>query len=392
MPSMARIVCGKMTLRRSFVATLVVMVLALAQLGCSEPQTVDANGMNSDGEYSVELSFEAEGLDRNGSRVLLSVDSGESHPPEEYVGVGELLWLRPGEYQIKPKVSPIASDGRIYRVGYQSTEGHHQTTVTVGEDGTIETSGAIAFESIRACDATKEELAEAIECVRDDPERSQEADRLEAAAKAWREEGIAARKKWARDFDFDSLAQAYEQFLQAAGDVEFGVDDPTDYLGSLSLRYSLADLSGDDIPELLLCKERSTIVADYETETFAHTRVVYYDEKEKVAKLVGPRSKEGVPDDQWASYVIETGTAIPVGKPENEKTMDLNLSIGASGHCLLRTAFILTTDKYTLVEGELVRENMDSIINYYQEDFYELDDLKPLEKVARGKWLPRVAT
>ena len=51
----------------------------------------------------------------------------------------------------------------------------------------------------------------------------------------------------------------------------------------------------------------------------------------------------------------------------------------------------ISTDKYTLVEGELVREDMDSIINYYQEDFYELDDLKPLQKVARGKWLPRVA-
>lgn len=112
-------------------------------------------------------------------------------------------------------------------------------------------------------------------------------------------------------------------------DVEFGVDDPADYLESLSLRYSLADLSGDDIPELLLRKERSAIVADYETETFAHTRVVYYDEKEKVAKLVGPRSKEGVPDEEWANYVIETGTAIHVGKPENEKTIDLDLSLGA---------------------------------------------------------------
>lgn len=349
-------------------------------------------------QVGVELALDAMGLDSEGSRVYLSVskvtsDIGPgSSSGNYYIEPGKLLPLSPGKYSIKPIGSPIAKDGTVYRYGNDSTRGDSIITATVYADGKTDSDGVIVYEPTRGCDLSQEEIENAVELVRNDPARKQEADRLEDAAKKRMESSIEEQESWAKEFDFEALSASYAALAKEATLIDYGDDAVSEEEAQTSWSYALVDMSGDDVPELLLCKTVEAEEADYITQTTNYIRIARYDSQKQEARLIGPDNTGGMTDDEWENcrIVLREKATLEEDVYDSDGLTTTKIAVGTSGHCLLMVDALITNERYTVKDGNLVTEDSRKFINHYGCGSHDVSDLSLLEELGRGAWRPHV--
>lgn len=189
--------------------------------------------------YPLVLTINVPGFDEAGSRIPIAV-TGTSNDGEEvdvhaYVGFqSDGIELLAGTYEVSVEGSPIASDGTVYAVPKDTV------SATVGEeDAQVPT---IALEPIAADAVTDEQIQDAVSWAQRDQDCPGEADALDEAARKRRDEAVAQASE-------DALADAFNAVLDSSG----------------ASWYTLAEMSGDDVPELIVCfdpgsPERKTCV------------------------------------------------------------------------------------------------------------------------------------
>ncbi len=180
----------------------------------------------------VKVNLDVPDLGKEGSRVPIHVEGelrdGTAYAQDLFLMPGETNFKLPvGLYEVSVSTSPISAEGYMY------TYAEKTLLLAIGDDGTVTyepNDFVFTFELKDAADITYEDIDNAAEWIRKDPERVDRADELESKAR----------------LKVDEANKAKEAERQSTSQTSTNNNDDTSYDSTSSTDYNSSDYSYTD--------------------------------------------------------------------------------------------------------------------------------------------------